>query len=244
MVFAKHGPAIPAPERNWALFLDIDGTLIDIAMSPDAVVVPPALVPLLARAQAWLQGALAIVSGRPIGQIDRLMAPLTLPCAGEHGAALRMADGIMESNDDAVVPALWAERLQEATKGWSGVLVEKKRHGVAVHFRKCPLRESDVRKLIDSVVGDNHDFEVLSASKAFEIRYRGLTKGSAVRRFMAQEPFAGHIPVFVGDDVTDHDGFRAAEALGGIALDVHVSFAGQPSEVLRWLASNIPMAEH
>lgn len=244
MAFAKHEPAIPAPERNWALFLDIDGTLIDIAMSPDAVVVPHSLVPLLARTQAWLDGAVAIISGRPIEQIDSLMAPLILPCAGEHGAILRMADGTMEFKNQAVVPASWVKRLQTATKDWSGVLVEKKKHGVAVHFRKCPSRESDVRTLIDNVLGGNHEeFEVLPASKAFEIRYRGVTKGNAVRRFMSQPPFAGRIPVFVGDDVTDYDGFRAAEAMGGIALDVHISFSSRPSEVLRWLDSNVPAME-
>jgi trehalose 6-phosphate phosphatase len=215
-----------------------------IAMSPDAVVVPHSLMPLLARTQAWLDGAVAIISGRPIEQIDSLMAPLILPCAGEHGAILRMADGTMEFKNQAVVPASWVKRLQTATKDWSGVLVEKKKHGVAVHFRKCPSRESDVRTLIDNVLGGNHEeFEVLPASKAFEIRYRGVTKGNAVRRFMSQPPFAGRIPVFVGDDVTDYDGFRAAEAMGGIALDVHISFSSRPSEVLRWLDSNVPAME-
>jgi trehalose 6-phosphate phosphatase len=121
--------------------------------------------------------------------------------------------------------------------------VERKNRGLAVHFRKCPSRENDVRKLLDNIVGENPDeFEILPASKAFEIRRRGLTKGKAVQHFMAQAPFAGRLPVFIGDDVTDHDGFRAAEAMGGIALDVHIAFAGEPSQVLRWLEAGVPVA--
>lgn len=244
--FARHEPKNrpPVPQKDWALFLDIDGTLLDIAMSPEAVIVPDMLAPLLARTHAWLGGALAIVSGRTIDDIDRLMAPLVLPCAGEHGAIFRRADGVTEFEEGASVPEDWIERLRRAAKAWTGVLVERKKRGVAVHFRKSPSRENDVRDLLAEVVNENRNvFEVLPASKAFEIRNRKMTKGNAVRRFMSSAPFAGRAPVFVGDDVTDQDGFRAAEAMGGIALDVHVAFAGRPSEVLRWLDAGVPTGE-
>ncbi|MGA9794479.1 MAG: trehalose-phosphatase [Rhizomicrobium sp.] len=244
MAYAKHQPAIAVPRSDWALFLDLDGTLLDIAISPDAVLVPDSLAALLTRTRAWLKGALAIVSGRPLAQIDRLMAPLVLPCAGEHGAILRLADGTVESTDRLPMPSSWVTRLQAATKDWSGVFVERKDRGVAVHFRQCPSRETDIRRLVESLVAENPDeFEVLPASKAFEIRNRGQTKGKAVERFMAQPPFAGRVPVFVGDDVTDQDGFRAAQAMGGIALDVPVAFGGRPSEVLRWLEAGVPATE-
>ena len=231
-------------DRGCALFLDIDGTLLDIAISPDAVVVPDFLAPLLARASAWLGGALAIVSGRPLAQVDALMAPLVLASAGEHGAVLRMPDGTIEraAREDSI-PAAWRNVLLDAVKEWPGVLVEPKSHGVAVHFRKAPEREIDVRDLVANIVARRpHDFEVLPAAKAFEIRSRKFNKATPVLRLMTVAPFAGRVPVFVGDDITDHDGFRAAESLGGSGLDVHEVFAGKPAEVLRWLEASLPNA--
>jgi trehalose 6-phosphate phosphatase len=237
--------AAPKPNSNWALFLDIDGTLLDIAISPDAVIVPDMLTPLLARATTWLSGAVAIVSGRPLAQIDRLLAPLVLPCAGEHGAVMRMPDGTMAKATDAdSMPPAWIAQLDEATRDWEGVLLEEKSHGAAVHYRKAPEREDAIRQLVDAVISNNtRDFEVLPAHKAFEIRNRKLTKAAPVLRFMEQPPFRGRVPVFIGDDVTDQDGFRAARSLNGLGLDVHETFGGMPSEVLRWLDAAIPAME-
>ena len=238
--------SVPKPDSHWALFLDIDGTLLDIAISPDAVGWPPLLTPLLARCASWLDGALALVSGRPLAQIDRLMAPLVLPCAGEHGAVIRLAGGAVEHAGAALaVPQAWTERLRVATRDWTGVLVEEKSYGVAVHFRKAPARDGEIRALVDGVVSENaEDFEALPASMAVEIRNRRLTKAEPVMRFMAQPPFRDRVPVFIGDDVTDQDGFRAALGMGGIALDVHQAFAGKPSEVLRWLDAGVPTKGH
>jgi trehalose 6-phosphate phosphatase len=234
----------PTPRPDWALFLDIDGTLIDIAPTPDAVEVPETLAPALAAASAQLGGALAIVSGRSLIEIDRLMAPLRLPCVGEHGAVIRYPDGAVDRADASrAVPAAWRARLREATGDWDGVLVEEKVFSVAVHYRLAPPREQEVRALVDAVVAESAaDFEVLPASMAFEIRRRGLTKALAVETFMAQPPFAGRVPVFVGDDVTDEDGFRAARAMGGLGLHVKQVFGGQPSEVRRWLCAFAPSA--
>ena len=239
--YVRPQPA-PAPCPDWALFLDIDGTLLDIAPSPDAVTVPPSLPPLLARCAAWLDGALALVSGRSLAQIDRLMAPLLLPCAGEHGAVMRLPDGRIEQAGEAfAVPRAWKEQLRAAAHDWDGVLIEDKPHSAAVHFRKAPGREKDVYALADRIVAeDPRHFEVLPASMGIEIRNRRLTKAEPVIRFMAQPPFQGRVPVFIGDDVTDQDGFRAALGMGGIALDVHQAFAGKPSEVLRWLDAAMP----
>jgi trehalose 6-phosphate phosphatase len=237
--------AVPAPHSNWALFLDIDGTLLDIAISPEAVVVPDNLVPLLRRAVSWLDGAVAVVSGRPLVQIDRLTAPLVLPCAGEHGACLRMPWGAIETaSPEDVMPESWVTRLRDGVRGHSGIIVEEKSRGVAVHFRKAPEREQAVRQLVETLVAEEPEtFEVLPASMAFEIRNRKLTKGLAVLRLMANPPFAGRIPVFIGDDVTDEDGFRAARALGGVGLNVHEFFGGLPSNVLRWLDASVPEME-
>lgn len=231
--------SIPSPGQNWALFLDIDGTLLDIAPSPDSVEVPATLVPTLKRTSDWLGGALALASGRTLVEIDALMAPLRLPCVAEHGAILRWPGGaVVHADPDHAVPLEWRRRLHEATGEWSGVMVEEKDACVAVHYRLAPARELDVRELVTWVVAENTaNFEVLPARKAFEIRHRGLTKALAVNRFMPEPPFAGRVPVFVGDDVTDEDGFRAAKAMGGLALNVHDVFDGQPARVRAWLES-------
>lgn len=237
----RSGASAPRLRQDCALFLDIDGTLLDIAISPDAVIVPPTLASLLARTSAWLDGALALVSGRPLAEIDALMAPLVLTCAGEHGAIVRLPDNTIEMSDGTgSIPGSWREKLETVTDAWSGVLVEQKNCGIAVHFRMAPERENELRALVDSIVGEKpDDFEVLPAAMAFEIRNRKHNKGEAVRRLMSVAPFAGRVPMFVGDDVTDRDGFHAAERLGGLALDVHEAFSGKPSEVLRWLDASI-----
>jgi len=229
--------AAPTPRPDWALFLDIDGTLIDLAATPDAVEVPATLAPTLAEARSRLGGALAIVSGRTLAEIDRLMAPLHLPCVGEHGAVIRRPDGAIErAGADRKVPPSWKQSLHAEARNWPGVLVEEKTYGVAVHFRQAPGREREIRDLTRALVAeDAAEFEVLPASMAFEIRHRALTKAVAVDAFMAEPPFAGRVPVFVGDDVTDEDGFRAARAMGGLGLNVKQSFSGRPSEVRRWL---------
>jgi trehalose 6-phosphate phosphatase len=134
------------------------------------------------------------------------------------------------------VPARWRFELHAAARDWAGVLVEEKAHGVAVHFRLAPEREAEVRALVDQVVADDpRNFEVLPARMAFEIRHRSLTKALAVDRLMPCPPFLGRVPVFVGDDVTDEDGFRAARAMGGLGLHVKEAFGGQPAQVRGWL---------
>lgn len=227
----------PAPDPGWALFLDIDGTLLDIAPSPADVHVPESLIQTLVRASAWLGGALAVVSGRPFEQIDRLFAPLRLPGGAGHGSAIRMPDGHIQSAAEAyAVPKDWRALLHNAVKIWPGVAVEEKRHCVAVHYRAVPDRERDVAALVDGLVArDPESFEALPGRMAFEIRHKALTKAVIVRSLMTHAPFNGRVPVFVGDDVTDQDGFRAVEEKNGIALDVAHAFGGQPSAVRAWL---------
>ncbi|HEY7979102.1 MAG TPA: trehalose-phosphatase [Rhizomicrobium sp.] len=227
----------PAPNPGWALFLDIDGTLLDIAPTPDEVHVPESLTQTLLQASAWLGGALAVVSGRPFAQIDRLLSPLRLPGGAGHGAAMRLPDGKMETAGDTyVVPREWRTLLRNAVQQWPGVVVEEKPHGVTVHYRAAPDRKDDVTELVTKLTTRDPDsFEALPARMACEIRHRALTKAVIVRSLMRHKPFKGRIPVFVGDDVTDHDGFRAAEEKGGIALDVAVAFDGRPAAVRGWL---------
>ena len=234
----KRPPAVDAPpkaQRDWALFLDLDGTLIDIAATPDGVIVPPDLVSDLAAASAALGGALAVVSGRMLSEVDRLLAPLHLPGAGEHGAVVRLPSGQMDEID-ATVPSDWIDALNDAAAGKPGVLIERKTHSVVAHFRQAPSHEAFLGELCARLAaGRAQEFEVLHGKMMFEIRPRSVTKARPVERLMAVAPFKGRRPVFIGDDVTDEDGMRAAIALGGEGFNVHQAFGGRPGEVRRWL---------
>jgi trehalose-phosphatase len=223
------------PQRNWALFLDIDGTLIDIAPRPQDVIVPADLPDLLQAVSDRLGGALALVSGRALEVIDQLVAPLRLPAAAEHGAILRLPDGTLQTCVPRSVPLSWREHLRAETKDWTGVLVGEKHASVAIHYRLAPEREAEVRALVTRIVAEDPAFEVLPARMAFEIRPRGADKGTAIRRFLETAPFRGHVPVFVGDDVTDEDGFAVAREAGGLGLHVARDFGDATANVRHWL---------
>jgi trehalose 6-phosphate phosphatase len=238
VMFRMPPPATPPrPKCDWALFLDLDGTLLDIAPSPDRVRVPPDLVRDLAAASVALGGALAIVSGRMLKSVDALLTPLRLPGAGEHGAVIRRPDGGRDEID-VKVPDEWIDALTKAAARRAGVLIERKSHGVVAHYRRAAHFEEFLGQLCRDLVSEREsEFEVLRSKLAFEIRPRAVTKEHAVRTLMEHEPFRGRRPVVVGDDVTDEDGFRAAAAFGGEGLNVFARFAGRPSEVRRWLKS-------
>jgi trehalose 6-phosphate phosphatase len=227
----------PRPERDWALFLDLDGTLLDIAPAPNRVRVPPDLVRDLEAVSATLDGALAIVSGRMLSDIDALLAPLRLPVAGEHGAVIRRPDGKCDEID-VKIPSAWIDTLAKAADCRAGILIERKAHSVVAHYRRAAHHEDFLCQLCHDLVSEREqDFEVLPCKLALEIRPRVMTKEHAVRSLMSMKPFSGRRPVFIGDDVTDEDGFRAAAAFGGEGLNVFARFAGRPSEVRRWLKS-------
>jgi trehalose 6-phosphate phosphatase len=235
--FLPHAANPPEPNADWALFLDLDGTLLDIAPAPDRVVVPPELIHDLGAASVALGGALAIVSGRMLGDVDTLLSPLRLPGGGEHGAVVRMPDGRCDEVD-AEVPRRWIEILVEATTKMGGVVAERKNHSVVIHYRRAAQHEDSCRQLCNALVAGNEDeFEVLQCKMALEIRARRATKARPVERLMTVAPFLGRRPIFVGDDLTDEDGFRAATALGGDSLNVLARFGGRPKEVRRWLKS-------
>ena len=227
----------PEVERHWALFLDLDGTLLDIAAAPDKVVTPARLIDALARVSAALDGAVAVVSGRPLDTIDRLLSPLRLPVAAEHGAVIRLPSARVDKlSTRRRPPQAWIKQLREAVTDWEGVLIEEKTYSVALHYRLAAHRSDAVRKLATSLVRTApHRFELLAAKQAFEIRPKGITKARAVEVLMKQRPFRGRLPVFVGDDVTDEDGIKIAHELGGLGFNVDSAFAGQPRAVRDWL---------
>jgi trehalose 6-phosphate phosphatase len=227
----------PELDRKSALFLDLDGTLLEIAATPESVVVPPALPELLAHLHHQLAGAVAIVSGRPLGQIDSLLAPFRASAAGEHGVSLRFSDGTLEELPVGVaVPDAWRDALEHDVQRWPGVRIETKPHGLAVHYRLAPEREAEVWEVVRKLVPADHPwFRLIPAREAVEIGLRAASKGDAVERLMAHAPFHGRKPIFIGDDFTDEAGMSMARRFGGAGLRVAEVFGGDPAQVRAWL---------
>ena len=235
---ARPAAAMPALPEHAALLLDVDGTLLDIAPTPASVVVPPDLLASLRSLRPALGDAVAVVSGRPVEQIEALLDGVPYAAAGEHGGAIRHAPGAaLERADLPVVPPHWLARAEAVVAGHRGVLLERKAHGFVLHFRLEPLAGPALLAALQAIMaGDGAAFTVMPAHMAWEVKPRGADKGRAVHSLMARPPFAGRVPVYVGDDVTDEDGMRAARALGGIGLRVQDSF-GTAAGVRAWLAA-------
>jgi trehalose 6-phosphate phosphatase len=227
----------PDLDRKSALFLDLDGTLLEIAATPESVVVPPALPSLLAELHRQLEGAVAIVSGRPLGQIDQLLTPFRASAAGEDGVVLRFSDGTLEELPVGIaIPDDWRAALQDAVERWPGVRIEPKPHGLAVHYRLAPEREAEVWELVRRLVAPDHPwFRLIPAREAVELGLRAASKGDAVERLMAHAPFHGRRPIFIGDDYTDEAGMSMARRFGGLGLRVAEVFGGDPAQVRAWL---------
>lgn len=205
---------------DWALFLDVDGTLVDIASDPDAIRLDPRVPVLLAALTGALGGAVAIVSGRAIDELDRLLGSPTLPVAGQHGLERRTAAGVVErASPDREALIAMAEALDAFVLTAPGIRLEKKEMSVALHYRQAPEREDDARTLVvDLVERHGESFHVQEGKMVLEIKPKGVTKGTAVEAFLEETPFKGRIPVFIGDDLTDEDGFLAAHARGGLSI--------------------------
>ena len=235
---ARPKPLPPMPSAAWALFLDLDGTLLDIAQHPDLVQVPGGLVAVLQTIEEALDGAVAIVSGRPLQRLDELLKPWRPAAAGEHGAFCRLPSGdVVSPANLPAIPEEWRHRLTELLVEHKGVVIEKKQAAIAVHYRLAERAESTVQHAVrDLVVERADDFVVTPGHMVFEIRPRGADKGWAVGRLMRGAPFKGRVPVFIGDDVTDEDGIRTAESLGGQGLNVDRYFKGDAGTVRDWLS--------
>ncbi|BCW89760.1 Trehalose-6-phosphate phosphatase [Alphaproteobacteria bacterium SO-S41] len=226
--------------ENWALFLDLDGTLLDIAPKPDLVDVPESLPGDLARLSRGLRGALAVVTGRSMEVLDGLLQPFTSPGGAEHGAVVRHPDGELDSVKTNAIPALWMHTLNRAAEAWKGIVIEKKPRSVVVHYRLAPERAAQVEALVESLPDlDREGFTIMAAKMAFEVKPKFSSKGRAVALLMEDIPFAGRIPVFVGDDVTDEAGIDMARRLGGFGLRVHSHFGDDPAEVRAWIARGV-----
>jgi trehalose 6-phosphate phosphatase len=215
-------PTLPPPSLDWCLFLDVDGTLIELTDSPLETFADAPLKELLRSVAERLGGALALVSGRSIHYLDQLFAPLRLPAAGLHGVERRKASGAMHGAsfiDAQLEPA--REVLRELAHAHPGILVEDKGRTVAVHFRMAPQLESLVRNSIVEIARHlGGKYHIQEGSKVFEIKPSGFSKATAIKAFLGEPPFSGRKPVFVGDDLTDQDGFRMVEDAGGMSVAV------------------------
>jgi trehalose 6-phosphate phosphatase len=227
-----------------ALFLDLDGTIVEIVEHPHNVHVEPATLKLLARLAVRLAGAIAIVSGRPIEDIDKLFSPLALPVAGVHGLMRRDANGRMfGSNVDVRAMATVKDALELALGQSSGLLIERKPGAVAVHYRSHPELEQMCEEAVTNIVAKRSDLELIRGKMVFEVKLKGTSKGTAIAEFMAEPPFRGRLPVFAGDDVTDEDGFAVVEAMGGRSIKVGAGptrarwRAQSAAELIDWLGT-------
>jgi trehalose 6-phosphate phosphatase len=229
---------------GWALFLDVDGTLLDIAQTPQDVRVSEDLKRLLSELCAKLDGALALVSGRRLADLDALFYPYRFCAAGLHGFERRDALGCIHRPvhdvrelDDA------RNRLQRFAAAHEGVLLEDKEHALAVHFRRAPHLAGDVADAVRAAMAHLHPAFMLQRGKCvFEIRPQSHDKGTAIAQFMREAPFAGRTPAFAGDDLTDENGFAVVNSMCGVSMRVAgsgVSLAANEfravRDVLHWL---------
>ncbi len=232
----------PSPSLEWCLFLDVDGTLIELTDSPLQTVADQELKALLGLVNERLGGAVALVSGRSIEYLDALFEPLRLPAAGLHGVERRKASGGMQGASfvDTRLDRVRAAVLALAS-AHRGTLVEDKGRTIAVHFRMAPRHEASIRESLEAIAAPLGTwYHVQEGNMVLEIMPRGFNKGAAVKEFMKEPPFSGRRPVFVGDDLTDQGGFRVAEDQGGVSIAVGDRVQGQyrvddSAAVRRWL---------
>lgn len=229
------------------LFLDVDGTLLDLAARPDEVVVPAGLIEDIAAAERRAGGALALVSGRAIADLDRLFAPMRLKAAGVHGAELRLDpddETLASAEVDPLPHALWTE-LHVLLRDLPGTFVENKRYSYAVHYRQSPDAGDVLRRRLGDLLGTlpHSGITMLEAHCAFELKTRDFDKGRAIAAFLKTPLFRGRTPFFVGDDDTDEAGFAVVGAAGGRAYSVGrrrpdaVATFESPGAVRRWLSA-------
>ena len=223
------------PFHRTALMLDMDGTLIDLALTPDAVVVPKGLPEVIASLRRTLEGALAVVTGRPIETVDRLFGDAPGAVAGEHGGVVRFAFTEQTERPDLPTPPVeWLDIAERLVHSFPGALLEHKARGFALHYRLVPAAGPFFYAALTKLVHSAPAFQLLPAHMLWEIRPKGADKGRAVVALMQRPPFAGRLPVFIGDDVTDEDGMREARSLGGAGYRVDAVF-GNPEGVRTWL---------
>jgi trehalose 6-phosphate phosphatase len=244
--FPRKSAPLPACGERWAMFLDVDGCLVEFQPLPEMVRIPDGLHRNLRELHHVLGGALAFVSGRTLDQLDHLFAPLKLPSAGQYGMERRDANGTLHGVilPDAAVADTVRERAYELLTRFPGLKVEDKGYSVALHYRAAPhlgdAIAAEAAQIVSSLQGS---YEVQPGALVQEIKPATCSKGAAVRAFLAEAPFRGRVPVFLGDDFADESAFAAVNTLGGISIGVGVDrhtqaeyAIGGPAAARRWLS--------
>jgi len=236
----KNSP--PPLTLDSCLFLDVDGTLIDFSDSPLQSVVDEKLKSLLTAVLKKLDGALALVSGRTIARLDELFSPLHFAAAGLHGIERRDLNGAFRGagfGDSRLNPLKVS--LQEITSAHPNTYFEDKGRSIAMHFRNAPEQEPIIRQLlVEAVASLGSHYHIQEGHFVLEIKPSGFSKGTAIKAFLKEQPFSGRKPVFIGDDLTDRDGFRAVEDRAGMSIAVGDRVDAQwhlqdPAAVRTWL---------
>lgn len=229
-------PPTPNPLRDrWAWFLDVDGTLLEIEKHPDLVSADARLLDLLGRLYECYEGAVALISGRSLAQLDRIFGRLRIAAAASHGLELRPADSGVTALADAV-PESIVEEIAAFTQRHPGLLMERKSFSVGVHFRARPeLARAVAAELEKIIAGPDNGFRLQHGKMLVELLPKTAGKGGAIRSFMERLPFRGRRPVFVGDDVTDEHGFAAVNELDGLSVRV----GDAPGTSARWRLGNV-----
>jgi trehalose 6-phosphate phosphatase len=235
-------PPVPLPIDAWCLFLDVDGTLLELADHPGAVFVDADLRQLIERLRTAANGAVALVSGRTIEDLDRLFGDLKPALAGLHGCERRDATGAMHIAPVAVeqLADLRAGLEQLATRH-PGLMIEDKGAGLALHFLRAPQLERELRAEVALLAAPLvPHFAMLDGHAVIEVKPAAHTKDTAVTEFMAEAPFRGRRPIFIGDDQTDYGGFAAVRRFGGVAIAVGPRVKSEwwlpgPAAVREWL---------
>lgn len=212
---------LSTPKLEIAVFLDFDGTLVEIAERPDGVRVADVTRATLTDLQAFVGGALAIVTGREIETIDALLFPFRCPVAGIHGLSRRDAAGLARNR--IAVPTFLdvAElRLADLALSFPGLIVERKSRAIALHYRTRPELEHVCLAAMERIAAGELGLNLVRGKMVIEVRPGGGDKGTAIADFLAEPPFRGRVPLFAGDDVTDEDAFRMVNALNGVTVKI------------------------
>lgn len=213
--------------RTVTLLLDVDGTIIDIAPSPTEVQVSDSLLQSLRHLFDLMDGAVALVSGRPISDLDRLFAPLHLPAIGGHGAEMRLSDNQIFYWAKPLSQEL-RQRLADTASLGPGIIVEDKNYSIALHYRNAPTQAERLRRHIAAcrTAFPDESTELLLGKALFEVKRPSINKGESIRKLLAYPPFAGRTPVFIGDDITDESVFEVLPDIGGKGFSVSRHFPG------------------
>ena len=214
---ASQLPPPPALIEGAALFLDFDGTLVELAETPDAIAVPAGLGPLLERLRRRLEGRLAIVSGRSLADLERHLPLHGIAFSGSHGLELQLANGTRLPLSVPIGLDDVRARVESFAAATPGLLVEEKPAGIALHYRLAPEEGSRADAFIGALAKER-GLEVQRGAMVVELRPTGATKGDAIKAFMTEPEFAGTRPLFMGDDLTDEHGFAAVASLGGAGI--------------------------